>query len=417
MNSLAINNKTTKSRLYTLKAVLDYLVRAQGSPVSRAELARELALAKSTVSAAIEACLRAGLLLPVTEQGPATAPGRPASFFRLHPTAVVIGGVEIGSTKCRMVLVGTGGTVLADTEIDSPVQSSRPVEYVEVIADKIRGLLTQADVSATHLLGVGVGTPGLVAPSEGVIRAAYDFDWYDVPLGPMLAERLGVPVVLANRGKMGALGEFEQGEGQGKQNIIYIWLGTGVTGGLILSGQLYWGTVGAGEAIGHIMVEPDGEICGCGSVGCLMTVATLPAISKRVRYAIKQGQSSSLLDRVGGDISRIDGWMVAEAAAAGDPLALATVCEAGQHIGMVVAGMVNLLSPDIVIIGGPMSRVGEPLIETIRQTVRNHSLSQFYSRLEIVQSKLGSLAGAVGAAYYMLCHTYLLASYVQQFEK
>ncbi|MGQ9556061.1 MAG: ROK family protein [Anaerolineae bacterium] len=249
------------------------------------------------------------------------------------------------------------------------------------------------------------------------IHAAYDFDWYNVPLGPMLAERLGVPVVLANRGKMGALGEFEQGEGRGKQNVIYIWLGTGVTGGLILSGELYWGTVGAGEAIGHIMVEPNGEICGCGSAGCLMTVASLPAISKRARRAIKLGQASSLIERVNGDLSRIDGWMVVEAAAAGDPLALATVCEAGYHIGMVVAGMVNLLSPDIIIIGGPMSRMGEPLIGAIRQTVRNHSLSQLYSRLEIVQSKLGSLAGAVGAAYYVLCHTYLLAAYVQQFER
>lgn len=410
----ALGGCPARGRVGTLRAVLDRLVRLQGQPTSRAELARDIGLSKTTVSGIIDDCVRSGLLQEADEQGSLNTYGRPAVPFTFTPRALVVGGVEVGLTKLRVVLADLSGEILRDSEMDSPGLQARPEEYVELIDTAVGALLTEAAVPRTHLLGIGVGTPGLADPTEGIIRAAYDFNWYDVPLGPMLAERTGVPVVLANRGKMGVLGEYEQGEGRGKRNVVYIRLGTGITGGLILAGELYWGSVGAGEAIGHMLAVPDGELCDCGSRGCLMTVASLPALSQQVRHLVKRGEPSLLPDVVRGDLSRIDGVRVLDASLAGDPTCLSVVREAGVRVGVVVAGLVNLLSPDTVVIGGPLSVAGEPLMEAIRQAVREHTLSHLYSHVEIVPTRLGSQAVAVGAVYYVLRYTSLLAEHVME---
>ncbi|NPV09444.1 MAG: ROK family protein [Anaerolineae bacterium] len=407
-------DRFSRGRAGTLRAVLDRLVRLQGQPTSRARLARDLGLSKTTVSSVVDDCVQVGLLQEAEDRGYPNSRGRPAVPFAFTPGAVVVGGVELGLTKLRMVLADPGGRILSDSELDSPGLHARPVDYVDMIGAGMEALLAEAGIARGRLLGIGVGTPGLADPAEGVIRAAYDFDWYDVPLGPMLTERTGVPVVLANRGKMGALGEYEQGEGRGRQNVVYIRLGTGVTGGMILAGELYWGSVGAGEAIGHILAVPDGELCGCGSRGCLMTVASMPALSRRVRRLLKRGEPSVVHDIVGGDLSRIDGTIVLEAARAGDPTCLSVIREAGERIGVVVSGLVNLLSPDVVVIGGPMSAAGEPLMQAIRQSLREHTLSYLYNHVDIVPTRLGSRAGAVGAVYYVLRYTPLLADYVMQ---
>lgn len=401
-----------RARAGALQAVLDRLVRLQGKPISRADLARDLGLSKTTVSGVVDDCVRVGLLQEAEQHGAPNLRGRPAVPFAFASGAVVVGGVELGLTKLRMLLAEPNGHVLSDLEVESPGLQARPDEYVEMIGAGLQKLLAETGSAPGRLIGIGVGTPGLADPSEGVIRAAYDFDWYDVRLGPMLSERTGVPVVLANRGKMGVLGEYEQGEGRGRQNVIYIRLGTGITGGLILAGDLYWGSVGAGEAIGHMLAVPAGELCGCGSRGCLMTVASMPALSRQVRSLVKRGESSMTQDMVAGDLSRIDGATVIEAAQAADPVCLAVIREAGQRIGVVISGLVNLLSPDTVVIGGPMSAAGDPLMQAIRQAVREHTLSYLYSHVDIVPTKLGSRAAAVGAVYYLLRYTPLLVDYV-----
>jgi glucokinase-like ROK family protein len=204
-------------------------------------------------------------------------------------------------------------------------------------------------------------------------------------------------VVVDNDVNVMALGEVNKGAGKGIDNLIFVKIGTGIGAGIICEGEIYRGTSGCAGDIGHIGVDKDGPLCHCGNKGCLETIASGPAIAERSLAAALAGQSPILLmhyERNGGVLRTED---VGEAAREGDALAIEMIRESGQYIGDVLAGLVNFYNPQMIVIGGGVSNLGNMLLSSIRQTVLHRSLPLATRDLRIVFSEIGADAGVIGA--------------------
>jgi glucokinase len=301
--------------------------------------------------------------------------------------------VDLGGTKVLVGLVDDSGTV-ADTEL-RPTPQSGPEAVVEAIADAVEAVARRNRQSPER---VGVGVPGPLSIREGVVFEPPNLrGWRKVPLREMLERRLQRRVVLENDANAAACGEWWRGAGRGARHVLYVTVSTGIGGGLILEGRIYRGASDTAGEIGHTVVDPNGPVCPCGRVGHLEGIAAGPAIARWVRGAIAAGRRSALagLD----DCTAED---VAGAAAAGDGLAREAFARAGRYLGYAVGSMFNLLNPEVVVIGGGVSKVGDllfaPLVEAAQQT----AFEVPFRAARIVPAALGNEVGVVGAAYVAL---------------
>jgi predicted NBD/HSP70 family sugar kinase len=238
----------------------------------------------------------------------------------------------------------------------------------------------------------------MVDPKEGVWRYSPHFDVKEINVVSLLEERLVLPVWIENDARAMAWGEHSFGAARGVANFAYIRVGVGIGAGLIISGELYGGAhEGAGE-IGHMIVDNDGPRCRCGSFGCLETVASATAIAKRAVKRLGQGQHSRIVDMVDGDLDRVIGTTVIEAAEYGDDLARETLAEAGRYLGLAIGNLINLLNPAMVVVGGGTSRAGNLLMQPLREAAMGRALPALKERVQILLTPLGEDSCPLGGA-------------------
>lgn len=298
--------------------------------------------------------------------------------------------VDLGATNVRVGLVDQGGTVVLSARRPTPQEG--PGAVVEAIADLTREVAAKAGRRADR---VGVGVPGPLDVAEGIVDEPPNLrGWRRVPLRAMLEARLGLPVVLENDANAAALGEWWKGAGQGSRHLLYITWSTGIGGGLVWEGRLYRGASGTAGEIGHIVVDPDGPLCPCGRRGHLEGIAAGPAIVRAAREAMARGEPSALRH-----LAAFTAEEVAAAARAGDPLSRRVFEHAARMVGLVVGGMLNLLNPEVVVIGGGVARAGEVAFEPLREAARSVAFDGPFRSARIVPAALGDDAGLVGAAY------------------
>ncbi|OPY55733.1 MAG: Glucokinase [Pelotomaculum sp. PtaU1.Bin035] len=255
----------------------------------------------------------------------------------------------------------------------------------------------QAGVSSDIIEVVAVGVPGPLDTARGVIRFAPNLGWRDVPLKRILEEQISMKVILDNDANLAALGEHIFGVGRGQENMVYVTVSTGVGGGLILGGRLYRGSSdGAGE-IGHITVQPEGPLCTCGARGCLEAVSSGTAIAREARCLVERGGGQNILAQAGGNPAGISAAVVAAAAAGGDPEAGSIISLAARFLGIGVASIINLLNPGMVVLGGGVMEIGEPIWRHVRLEVEARALETSRTRAQIVPAGLGRRAGVLGA--------------------
>ncbi|MDR7537326.1 MAG: ROK family protein [Armatimonadota bacterium] len=301
-------------------------------------------------------------------------------------------GVDLGGTKILAAVVDETGRVGATARAATP--QAGPPAVVEAIAATADRALAAAGVSRAAVRAAGVGAPGPADPATGVVFAPPNLQgWRDVPLAALVRERLGMPVAVENDANAAALGEHWVGAGRGVDDLLYITVGTGVGGGLILRGQLYTGVSGTAGEIGHMVLVPGGPRCACGRLGCLEAVASGSAIVREARAALAAGRPSMLAGA-----SALDAREVARAAAEGDPLAREVFARAAGYLGLAAANLVNLLNPAMLIIGGGVARAGELLLGPVRRIVQAEAFERPAAAVQIVPAALGLHAGAVGAA-------------------
>ena len=306
-------------------------------------------------------------------------------------------GVDFGGTNIKVGLVDAAGRVVRTQLLSSRVLS-RPAPFVEGVARAVESLASTVRLRPVQLRGVGVGAPGPVEITRGVIHSLVNVPgWYEVPLRRLLERRLRCPCVVDNDVNLFTLAEWRFGAGRRANQLVGVTLGTGVGGGLIFDGRLYRGATGAAGEIGHMVIHPQGRRCGCGTRGCLEAQVGTAAIVSMGRRAIRQGDRrlASLLRQSAG---RLTPELVSRAARQGDAKARAIFQEVGHWLGVGLANAVNLLNPDRIVIGGGIANAWPLLYPTLIRTLRTQAMAVSAKAVRIVRGQLGDRAGIVGAA-------------------
>jgi glucokinase-like ROK family protein len=366
----------------------------QEHEISRADIARRADLARSTVSEIVATLLPTGLVAEIGA-GPSRGGRRPI-VLQFQDDACAILGVEMGAAHVAVALTNLRGQVRAWEQRDHPVRSDAEGAR-ELILELSKKCLATWRGSIRRLVGIGVAVPSPVDPShpdhlsEVVLPAWEGQSGLDV-----LQTRYGVPLYVDNDANLGALAEHWWGAGSGVDDFAYIKVGTGVGSGHVIGGEVYRGATGVAGEVGHLAIDPQGEPCICGLRGCLATLVGAAALEARAQELLANYPESALA-KLEPTIDSIE-----EAALAGDPLAVHIAREAAEHLGIAVAGMLNLMNPAMVILGGGLARLGELLLEPLRETVRRRTLVSSMSASEIRMSELGPQAVAIGAATLVL---------------
>ncbi len=308
-------------------------------------------------------------------------------------------GMDLGGTKILAAVVDGEGTIVAEAKLKTKAEQG-PDAVIERIAQVARQAAQKAKIDWPEIRGVGIGAPGPMNPETGVVYHPPNLPgWDEIALGPRLSEALGVPVGLENDVNLGTLGEHALGAGQGTKDMVGIFVGTGVGGGLILDGKLRSGFRHAAAEVGHMIVMADGPVCGCGKRGCLEALASRTAIERDIRLGLAAGRES-LLAELMGDRGRLTSGALAEALQRGDPLVSEVIGRAQWYLGLLTASLVNLIDPEMIVFGGGVvEAVGDGFLDPIRVTARQYYIQQADAdKVRIVPARLGDYAGVLGAA-------------------
>jgi N-acetylglucosamine repressor len=330
-------------------------------PISRADVARQTGLTRTTVSDVVTGLLDDGVVREIG-RGPSSG-GKAPILLEVDEDARLVVGLDLGEEQFAGSLVNLRGEIRRTVEL--PVAGRDGDDAVQLVYVLLDELL---DGVAAPLLGIGIGTPGLVDSRTGTIRRAVNLDWRDLPLGAMVGERYDVPVNVANDSQAAALAEYTFAGGGRVPNLIAIRVGRGVGAGLVLRGALFQGDgFGAGE-IGHIVVDDDGALCRCGRSGCLETVAGMRAIEARA--AATTGGPTDL-------------EAVRAAADAGEAWAVEIVEDAGKALGRSIAALTGALDIERVVLLGPVTGLGDRWLAAVRREAGGGALALLADTLDI----------------------------------
>jgi predicted NBD/HSP70 family sugar kinase len=379
-----------------LRALYDH------SPISRAEIARMSGLTRTTVGDVVGELIASGLAREVG-RGQSTG-GKAPTLLELVDGARLVIGLDLGEFVFRGSLVDLRGRVRRTAERNvGGLNGEEALGIVHELVDELAAWL-ESSGQGSSLLGIGVGTPGIVDAATGTIRWAVNLDWQDLSLGDLLRERHGVPVQVANDSRAAALAIqlFGEPSPNGRAaNLVAIKVGRGIGAGVVLGGELFHGDgFGAGE-IGHTVVEVDGEECRCGRFGCLETVASSRAILKRATEVAEERPDSQLGVRLrqSGELELTD---LEAALAADDPDAGMIVASAGRYLGQVVAGLIGVLDVERIVLHGSVASLGERWLEAVRDEARRRSLGLLARDVSIERAALIGDPVLMGASALLL---------------
>ena len=369
------------------------MIRFTPGGISRAELARQIDLTRSTVSAIVTDYIDAGLVREA-ESGPATGGRRPI-LLEMNPQRGYVVGVDMGATHLSMVVADFLSHVVYETEAPFDVLDG-PEACLKLVDQQVRQMLQQAGVSLAQVLAFGVGVPGPVLAEAGIVSAPPIMPgWDGYPIRDHLHKLWGCPVSLNNDAELGALGEWAFGAGRIKRHMAYIKVGSGVGAGLILDGRVYRGASGLAGEIGHLTIQQNGPQCSCGNYGCLEALAGGAAIARKAQEAVRAGKRTQLSNIQ--PVERITARDVGSAARLGDLAAQQIVADAGSYLGIAIAGVVNLTNPSMVVVGGGVAQMGDLLLEPIRHVVRDRCLRPAAQSVRITAAVLGRRSSSMGA--------------------
>ena len=362
--------------------------------VSRAEIARITGLTRTTVSQIVSGLLAEGL---VDEVGVGSSRGgKSPILLSLAKDSRHVIGLDLAQDRFCGALVNLRGEIRRT--LDLPVPPRDGDAALASVYELVDGLVAAA---SRPLVGIGVGTPGLVDARRGVVLNAVNLNWLDLPLGQLLGERYGLPAEVLNDSQAAALGEHTFGEGhRPDESLVVVNVRHGVGAGIILNGQLYHGDGGGAGEIGHVAVasESGGVRCRCGNIGCLETLASKRAVVERARALAPESGNGGIAT----DPDAITFDSLVQAFAAGDPLARRVVTDAGRYMGQAVSGLVGTLNVQRIVIAGEMARFGAPLLDVIRETMARTTLARLAAETRVDFEHLGHNEIILGASALIL---------------
>ena len=308
-------------------------------------------------------------------------------------------GVDMGGTKILAAVINAKGEIVQQAKRATKPKKG-PEEVIERITRCIREAIDGAELKPSQIRAIGIGSPGPLDPETGVIIFAPNLGWSNVPLKAKLEANLSIPTFVDNDVNVGTLGEYAFGAGRGVKNLVGIFVGTGIGGGIILDGKLFHGVNKTAGEVGHMIVEVKGPRCGCGNFGCLEAVASRTAITRDLQKAIlKKGKKSKLTELNGGNLDLIRSKAIARAVKQGDKPTIKVVQRAAKYLGISVASIVHFLNPEMVVLGGGVvEAMGDSLLDPIRHAAAEYALPTTMDGVQIIAATLGDNAGVIGAS-------------------
>jgi glucokinase len=307
-------------------------------------------------------------------------------------------GVDIGGTKVAVGLVNSQGQILHASRAPMVARGSAD-EGLRAVLEAMDAVMTQA--RAARVRAIGVCAPGWVDSQKGVLLSATNLPcWEKFPLARKLEKHYGLPTRLTNDARAAALAEAKWGAGSKYESIFYVSLGTGIGTAMVREGQIYHGRPGGSCEGGHMSINFNGPLCGCGKRGCVEMYASGTAISRRARGLLRQSRNnrSQILKMAGGNISNITAQSVNNAARSGDPLAEQILRAAADHLAIWLGNMIDLLEPEVIIVGGGIGRVMMTYRASIRRTLETWAVNPGARRVRILNARYSSQSALAGAA-------------------
>ncbi|WP_340673070.1 ROK family protein [Brevibacillus agri] len=307
-------------------------------------------------------------------------------------------GLDLGGTKILAGLVHSSGKMLGQTLLPTASQEGAEAVIDRVLA-AIEGVLAAAQVERRRVRGVGIASAGVIDSAAAEVIFAGNLGWRNVPIGRLIADRFGLPVRLMNDANAAAVAEWMWGAGKGTQNMIYVTVSTGVGAGIISGGQLVQGAEGGAGEFGHISIDWNGPLCGCGNRGCLELYASGTAIEKLARKQVEAGEL--VLAGAGGALTTgeaLTAKAIGEAALAGDRACIEIVERAGFYLGVGTTSLIHLFNPEVIVFGGGVMNASSILLAEAEKSVRERCIPSMANQVKFALQQVGVEAGAVGAA-------------------
>jgi predicted NBD/HSP70 family sugar kinase/biotin operon repressor len=367
-------------RTSNLRAVTALL--GSGGPQSRADLARGSGLSRTTVSSLVSELLEAGLVVETEDRGTPYkgGSGRPPLLVALALRPGGVAGVDIGHGHVRVAVSDRSAQVQAEVEMLTDADP-HGAATLDIAADLVRRAAADAGTTATELLTVGLCVPAPIDRRSARVDHAILPGWHELAPADELGRRLGVPVIVDNDANCGAMAEHQHGAGRGASDLLYVKLASGVGAGLVLGGRLHRGVTGLAGEIGHVLAREDGQVCRCGSRGCLET-----EVSTR--------RLLDLLAPLYADELDLDGLLGLDAR--GETAVRRVLTDAGHTVGQVLAGLCTTLNPSMIVVGGALG-TSTTLVEAIRAGVDRYAHPEAAASVAVVPGHFGGRAEIMGA--------------------
>lgn len=307
-------------------------------------------------------------------------------------------GVDLGGTSIKVGIVDENGEI--KIEKSTPTYVSRGAEEItQDIAMLIEDLIEEYGVSKRDVKAIGIGIPGLANQRNGNVIFCVNLHWNDVPLRSMLEKKFDIPIFIDNDATLAGLAEYEAGALRGALNGVLITLGTGIGGGVIINGEVYRGANGVASEIGHMVVGENYYNCNCGKNGCLETFASATAIIRYTKKLLSETKEKTIImEKINGDLDKIDAKTVFECAQEGDEISNKAVDRFAKYLGTGIVNIINTIDPEIIALGGGVSKAGKFLLEKVIKEVEDTKHFKELPVGKIVIAQLGNEAGIVGAA-------------------
>ncbi|MBI2305245.1 MAG: ROK family protein [Chloroflexi bacterium] len=311
-------------------------------------------------------------------------------------TGGLIAAVDLGGTKILAALLDSNGRILYRDYRATQAQQG-PEAVIGSLETAIRQVTLDKGVPTSRLLGIGLAVPGALDVARGIVTQSPNLPgWKDVPLKRILEERLGAAVVFENDANAAALGEYAFGAGRGALHMVYVTVSTGIGGSIIVHGQLYRGVNGSAGEIGHMIVDLHGPPCNCGNNGCLESLASGTALAREAKAHLADGESSLISELAATSEEGVTARTIFLAAQRGDSLANQLIRQAAEYLGVGLANVVNILNPEVIVIGGGVAQMGAFLVDPAVATMRKRALSLPAQTVKVVPGQLGEQAALLG---------------------
>jgi len=389
------------------KSIILDTIRIYG-PISRAEISQKTNLSPTTVSTLTENLVKEEYIKEIGEGK--SRGGRRPILLKFNSNAHFIVGVKLDAKKVTLALTNLKLSII--NKENKTMENMNKSWVARQIINFVRRTARESSIKLEKIIGIGVGTIGLVDTEKGIVEEAINIGWKNIPLKDLIKEELNnIPVYIDNVANLAALGEKQAGIARKAKNLVYLHLGGGIGAGIILNGKIYEGSNGSAGEIGHTTVEPNGPRCKCGNRGCLENFASGRAIASRAISGLLAGRETLINKITAGSIDKVTAEIVTEAAKEGDEFALEIWRETAEYLGIAIANLINVYNPEMIIIGGGVAQAGNFLFEPLKRVVKERALPRAVKVVKIVPSQLKDDASLIGAAALALEKTFKLGSH------